>query len=163
MNPVRFKATVNDTWSFELDPEGAEAPDLVQTGTGSYHLLRGHQPFRIEVIRAEPGRKRFAFRVNGRAYEVHLADDLDQLIDRMGFQLLTAQSVTRIEAPMPGLILAVHVTEGDQVKEGDPLLILEAMKMENVILSPREGVIRKVAVQQGAAVDKKSLLVEFET
>jgi biotin carboxyl carrier protein len=64
---------------------------------------------------------------------------------------------------MPGLILAVHVTEGDQVQEGDPLLILEAMKMENVILSPRNGVICKVAVQKGAAVDKKSLLVEFET
>jgi biotin carboxyl carrier protein len=163
MNPIPFKATVNDTWSFELDPDGAQALDLVQTAPGSYHLLSDHQPFRIEVIRAEPDRKRFAIRVNGRAYEVGLADDLDQLIERMGFQALSTQNVTRIEAPMPGLILAVHVTEGVQVREGDPLLILEAMKMENVILSPRDGVIRKVAVQKGAAVDKKSLLVEFET
>ena len=162
MNPIPFKATVNDTWSFELDPDGAQALDLVQTAPGAYHLLRDHQPFRIEVTRAEPDRKRFTIRVNGRAYEVALADDLDQLIDHMGFQSLSTQNVTRIEAPMPGLILAVHVTEGDQVQEGDPLLILEAMKMENVILSPRNGVIRKVAVQKGAAVDKKSLLVEFE-
>lgn len=162
MNPVPFKATVNDTWTFEPDPGQAEALDWVQTAPGLYHLLRDHQPFRIEVIRAEPGRKRFAIRVNGRAYEVLLADDLDQQIDRMGFRLHSVQSVSRIEAPMPGLILAVHVSAGDPVREGDPLLILEAMKMENVILSPRDGVIRSVAVQQGAAVDKKSLLVEFE-
>lgn len=162
MNPVPFKATVNDTWTFEPDPGQAEALDWVQAAPGLYHLLRDHQPFRIEVIRAEPGRKRFAIRVNGRAYEVLLADDLDQQIDRMGFRLHSVQSVSRIEAPMPGLILAVHVSAGDPVREGDPLLILEAMKMENVILSPRDGVIRAVAVQQGAAVDKKSLLVEFE-
>lgn len=163
MTPVPFKATVNDIWSFELDPNQAESLDLVLTTPGSYHLLRDRQPFRIAVIRAEPGRKRFEIRVNGRAYEVTLADDLDQQIDRMGYQLRSTQGVSRIEAPMPGLILAVHVTEGDRVNEGDPLLILEAMKMENVILSPREGVIRQVAVQQGATVDKKSLLVEFET
>ena len=163
MNPVPYKAAVNETWNFELDPDRAETLDWVQTAPGRYHLLRDHQPFRIEVVRAETYEKRFTIRVNGRSYTVVLADDLDQQIDRMGFQLLSTQSVSRIEAPMPGLILSVHVSAGDRVQEGDPLLILEAMKMENVILSPREGVIREVAVQQGAAVDKKSLLVEFET
>jgi len=163
MNPVPFKAHVNETWTFEPDPGQAESLDWVQTAPGLYHLLHDHQPFHIEVVRAEPNKKRFTIRVNGRAYMVELADDLDQQIDRMGFQLRSTQSVTRIEAPMPGLILAVHVAAGAHVQEGDPLLILEAMKMENVILSPREGVIRQVAVQQGAAVDKKSLLVEFET
>jgi len=134
MNPVPYKAAVNETWNFELDPDRAETLDWVQTAPGRYHLLRDHQPFRIEVVRAETYEKRFTIRVNGRSYTVVLADDLDQQIDRMGFQLLSTQSVSRIEAPMPGLIL-----------------------------SPREGVIREVAVQQGAAVDKKSLLGEFET
>lgn len=162
MNPAPFKAHVNDTWSFDLLPGEAESLDWVPSGPGVYHLLRNRQPFRIEVVRADPGRKRFEIRVNGRTYRVSLCDDLDQQIEQMGFQLSSTQSVSRIEAPMPGLILAVHVAKGDLVKEGDPLLILEAMKMENVILSPREGVIRQVSVQQGAAVEKKSLLLEFE-
>lgn len=158
-----FKAQVNETWSFELQPTAAEALDWVETGPGAYHLLHNQQPFRIEVIRAEPGRKRYELRVNGRTYRVTLADDLDRQIEQLGFQRSSAQSVSRIEAPMPGLILAVHVAPGDAVKEGEPLLILEAMKMENVILAPRDGVIKQVAVAQGAAVDKRSLLVEFES
>ncbi len=163
MKPAPFKALVNDTWSLELQARKAEAIDWVETGPGAYHVLRNQNPFRIEVIKAEPGRKRFEVRVNGRTYRVSLADDLDQQIEQMGFQKSSAQSVSRIEAPMPGLILAVHVTRGDTVKEGDPLLILEAMKMENVILAPRDGTIKQVPVQKGEAVDKKSLLLEFET
>ena len=63
---------------------------------------------------------------------------------------------------MPGLILEINVKEGQEVKENDPLLILEAMKMENVINSPREGIIKSVEVKQGQTVDKNMLLIEFE-
>lgn len=163
MKPAPFKAHVNDTWTFELQPAEAEALDWVETGPGAYHLLHNQQPFRIEIVGAEAGSKQYKIRVNGRNYRVSLADELDQQVAQMGFQTGSAQSVSRIEAPMPGLILAVHVAGGDVVKEGEPLLILEAMKMENVILAPRDGVIKQVAVLQGAAVDKKSLLVEFES
>lgn len=163
MNVALFKALVNENWSFELQPAAAEALDWVQTGPCSYHLLQDKNPFRIEIIQAEPGCKRYEIRVNGRSYRVVLADDLDQQIVQMGFQKGSAQSVSRIEAPMPGLILAVHVAKGDAVKTGDPLLILEAMKMENVILSPRDGVIKEISIKKGATVDKKSLLVLFET
>ncbi|WP_445724287.1 biotin/lipoyl-containing protein, partial [Flavobacterium sp.] len=67
-----------------------------------------------------------------------------------------------IKAPMPGLILEINVEVGQSVKENDPLLILEAMKMENSFLSPRDGVIKSIAVEKGNAVDKGQLLVEFE-
>jgi biotin carboxyl carrier protein len=63
---------------------------------------------------------------------------------------------------MPGLILEIQVKEGQDVKEDDTLLILEAMKMENVIHSPREGIIKSINVKQGETVDKDSLLIEFE-
>ena len=67
-----------------------------------------------------------------------------------------------IKAPMPGLILEINVSVGQEVKENDPLLILEAMKMENCFLSPRDGVIKSIAVEKGNAVDKGQLLIEFE-
>jgi biotin carboxyl carrier protein len=63
---------------------------------------------------------------------------------------------------MPGLILEIRVKEGDAVSEDSPLLILEAMKMENVITSPREGVIKSISVKVGETVDKKQLLISFE-
>ena len=63
---------------------------------------------------------------------------------------------------MPGLILEINVTEGQTVNEGDPLLILEAMKMENVLTSPRNGNIKTISVKQGETVDKNALLIAFE-
>jgi biotin carboxyl carrier protein len=63
---------------------------------------------------------------------------------------------------MPGLILEISVSIGQEVKENDPLLILEAMKMENSFLSPRDGIIKSIAVSIGNAVDKGQLLIEFE-
>ena len=63
---------------------------------------------------------------------------------------------------MPGLVLDVLVTPGQKVEKGDALLILEAMKMENVIKASGEGVVKSIQVTKGAAVDKGQLLVEME-
>ena len=65
----------------------------------------------------------------------------------------------RVEAPMPGNILNVFVKVGDVVKENDPLVILEAMKMENEIVSPINGTITSVAVTKGVAIDVAELIV----
>jgi biotin carboxyl carrier protein len=64
---------------------------------------------------------------------------------------------------MPGLILEINVAVGQHVAENDPLLILEAMKMENSFLSPRDGIIKSIVVVKGQAVDKGQLLIEFES
>lgn len=64
-----------------------------------------------------------------------------------------------INAPMPGTILRVNVNAGDTVKEGQVLLVLEAMKMENEILAPKNGTITQVIVGKGASVDTGAPLV----
>lgn len=63
-----------------------------------------------------------------------------------------------IKAPMPGTILKVNVSNGSTVKKGDVLMILEAMKMENEIMSPTDGTITSVCVQSGATVDTNEVL-----
>ncbi|MDX1317201.1 MAG: acetyl-CoA carboxylase biotin carboxyl carrier protein subunit, partial [Xanthomarina gelatinilytica] len=73
-----------------------------------------------------------------------------------------SKKVNEIKAPMPGLILDIHVKEGQEVKEDDALLILEAMKMENVLTSPRDGIIKSISVSKNDTVDKNQLLIEFE-
>ena len=64
-----------------------------------------------------------------------------------------------VAAPMPGNILKVNCSQGDSVKAGDILLILEAMKMENEILAPRDGVVAQVATSKGSVVDTGAPLV----
>lgn len=66
---------------------------------------------------------------------------------------------TSIKAPMPGSILAVNVTNGQSVKQGDVIVILEAMKMENEILAPNDGVVKQVLVSKGNNVDTNDILV----
>ncbi|HBL37742.1 MAG TPA: acetyl-CoA carboxylase biotin carboxyl carrier protein subunit, partial [Flavobacteriales bacterium] len=67
-----------------------------------------------------------------------------------------------VEAPMPGKVLEVKVASGDQVKAGDALLVLEAMKMENVLRAPRDGVVERVDAVVGIAVEKGAALVTYE-
>lgn len=70
--------------------------------------------------------------------------------------------VGMVRAPIPGTIVSIKCAEGDYVKKGDPLLVLESMKMENVIYSPASGKVKRIAVSEGASVKYGDLLVEIE-
>ncbi|MBQ9472287.1 MAG: biotin/lipoyl-binding protein [Ruminococcus sp.] len=74
-------------------------------------------------------------------------------------QRKTAAAGEKVAAPMPGTIVSVNVSEGQSVKKGDVLVVLEAMKMENEIKAPRDGSISSVAVSKGASVDTGATLV----
>ena len=63
-----------------------------------------------------------------------------------------------VKSPMPGNILKINVTQGQQVKEGDVIMILEAMKMENEIVATRSGTIAQIAVSKGAVVETGAVL-----
>jgi biotin carboxyl carrier protein len=65
-------------------------------------------------------------------------------------------------APMPGLVTGIKIAAGQEVEKGTPLLILEAMKMENVIVAPHQAIIKEIKVTPGQAVEKGAVLLEFE-
>ncbi|MGB5237083.1 MAG: acetyl-CoA carboxylase biotin carboxyl carrier protein subunit [Flavobacteriaceae bacterium] len=157
-----FKILVNGEFEYELKTEDLEALDMVPTGKDGYHILKENKPYHITILDADFNAKTYSVKVNSEVYEVRIEDDLDLMIDQMGFALSSSKDVGMIEAPMPGLILDINVRIGQAVNEDDPLLILEAMKMENVITSPRDGIIKTVSVKKGEAVDKKDVLIEFE-
>jgi biotin carboxyl carrier protein len=83
------------------------------------------------------------------------------MLDTMGYSNISAKQIKEIKAPMPGLVIEVSVKEGQDVKEGDKILILEAMKMENSIMTHADATIKKISVSSGQAVDKGQVLVEL--
>ncbi|WP_411031553.1 biotin/lipoyl-containing protein [Spongiimicrobium sp. 3-5] len=157
-----FKAIVNNDMELDVSMDDVSKTDVFNTAPNKYHILKDNKPYNVEIIHSDFNSKRYTVNVNGNLYTVNLQDELDQLIKEMGFEIGTSKDVGSIEAPMPGLILDVAVDKKQQVKEGDTLLILEAMKMENIITSPRDGIIKSIAVSKGEAVVKKQLLIAFE-
>jgi biotin carboxyl carrier protein len=79
----------------------------------------------------------------------------------MGMNKTIANTISDIKAPMPGLILQILVKSGMLIKKGDPVLILEAMKMENIIKSPVSGVIKEIKAKEKESVAKNQILIEF--
>jgi biotin carboxyl carrier protein len=157
-----FNIIVNQKNTFDLSSTDLQVLDVVRDGKAKFHVLKESQPFQAEIIAADFLSKKYTVKVNNNRYEVVISNALDQLISSLGIERGKTKVVNAIKAPMPGLILEISVAVGQSVKENDPLLILEAMKMENSFLSPRDGIIKSIAVVKGTAVDKGQLLIEFE-
>jgi biotin carboxyl carrier protein len=157
-----YKLSVNQTTAFEWTESDLKKLDAIQLNTSQFHVLDNNKPYKVEIVSSDFVAKKYTIKVNNNTYEVAISDALDILIQSMGIERGRTKVVNAIKAPMPGLILEISVEVGQEVKENDPLLILEAMKMENSFLSPRNGIIKSIAVQKGTAVDKGQLLVEFE-
>jgi biotin carboxyl carrier protein len=151
---------VNDL-SFTLQEQQINATNLVKNTDGSYHILQNNQSFIVQSIQKNAN-KSYTITVNGNAYLVQIKDSLDTLIQIMGISASTTKVVNDIKAPMPGLLLDILVSVGQQVTENQPVLILEAMKMENTLLSPKTGVVKEILLQKGNAVEKGQVLVTFE-
>ena len=157
-----YKLSVNNSNSFEFTESDLEKLDAVRVEKSKFHVLNDSKPYQAEIISEDFIAKKYTVKVNNNTYEVAISNPLDELIKSMGIERGKTKVVNAIKAPMPGLILEISVEVGQTVKENDPLLILEAMKMENSFLSPRDGVIKSIAVVKGDAVDKGQLLIEFE-
>ena len=158
----KYKVKVNDSLEFDFSEEEIKALDTQKTSERHYHLLKDNRSFTAEIFKPDFLNRTYEIKINSNIYTVRINNDLDQLIEKMGLSLGSSQQINDIKAPMPGLILEVNVKEGDEVKEGDYLLVLEAMKMENTLTAPRDGVVKSVSVAKSDTVEKNELLIEME-
>ncbi len=99
--------------------------------------------------------------VDGVEYDVEIMDEVDQMVAKLGMDQLSQAVIRDIKAPMPGLILDILVKPGQDIKAGDPLLILEAMKMENVIKAPADSTVKELNKKKGDSVDKGEILISM--
>ena len=157
-----FKVKVNNSFDFEIKAEDLSSLDALETSNSKFHILQQNKPYKAEIQHADFNNKYYEVKVNNNTYNININNELDVLINDMGFSISSTKHVDSIKAPMPGLILEINVKVGQEIKENDTLLILEAMKMENIITSPRDGIIKSIAASQGDAVEKNQLLIDFE-
>jgi biotin carboxyl carrier protein len=136
--------------------------DSVSLNDKEIHVLKSDQGYSVEVVSVDHNAKKVELKINGATYNYEVKDEHDLLLKELGFNTSTSNKVSTIKAPMPGLVLDVLVEDGQEIKKGDALIILEAMKMENIIKSPTDGIIKTVAVTKGLAVDKNELLIQLK-
>ncbi len=108
--------------------------------------------------------KKYRVNVNNTLYEIEIEQINESDITTSAVKPTTTTPIEgeKISSPMPGTILNINVNAGDVVKEGQILMILEALKMENEIMAPRDGKIASVHVAKGASVESGTLLCVME-
>ncbi len=135
--------------------------DLKWIGDRKIHLIQGARSLEAELLAVDLEAKTLQIRLGHKTTTLQLKDRFDLLLEKMGMNAAGSGSLKEIKASMPGLILDLKVAPGDVVKKGDVVLILEAMKMENSIKSPGDGVVKEVKVSLKQSVEKNQVLIQF--
>ncbi|WP_428328623.1 biotin/lipoyl-containing protein [Mucilaginibacter sp.] len=164
-----YQVKVNSDYNFEIDKKGDELtvngvvlrPDIQQLNASSWHIINELQSYNVEVVNFNSDEKTAEIKVNNHIYKVTAKDQFDVLLDKMGLSSLNATKVSDVKAPMPGMVLKVFVTEGEEIKKGDNLFVLEAMKMENIIKAPADVTVKTVKIKPGDKVEKGQVLMMF--
>jgi biotin carboxyl carrier protein len=163
-----LKATLNGkTFDVSLDgilPVVDGSPldwDLVRISENSFHIIHLNKSYSAELVHHDKATKTVALKINGSVYNVEMKDRFDLLLEKMGIKSGASGKIISVKAPMPGLIVKVNVTVGDIVKPGDALLVLEAMKMENMIKATAAATVSQLKIKKGDSVEKGQILIEF--
>jgi acetyl/propionyl-CoA carboxylase alpha subunit len=135
------------------------AHPVVRAGEATTAFLTEHPPLSEPPLRLPSGPWRGPWRLNLPAATAAPAPDVDDAAHAHS----AAGAGSSLTAPMPGTVIRVHVTTGDHVTARQPLLVLEAMKMETPLAAPYDAVVKEVHVEEGDRVAGGALLVELET
>lgn len=127
---------------------------------GFSYIVWKNKKYMLDVI--EKKQNRYTILVNGVWHSFSVETPISLKRKRYLAQQADASSTVSIEAPMPGKIIDIMVEEGVEVKEGEPIIILEAMKMQNEINSHITGIVKSVSVKKNETVMKDDVLIEIE-
>ncbi|HLK96510.1 MAG TPA: biotin/lipoyl-containing protein [Hymenobacter sp.] len=165
---LQVSTSPSQTWEIDYHANGAISVDgksfewdLVMLGPGRFHILHEGRSFSAEIVSTDFVVKSFLFKINGQNIELQAKDRFDLLLDKLGMSNATASKVNELKAPMPGLIVDIRVVPGQTVQKGDPLVVLEAMKMENILKAPGDGTVGIIKVGMRDNVTKGQVLIQF--
>ena len=164
-----LKIKVNNKFNFELSSELNQIVinglpfhgDILKINSWSFHVLYNNKSFNAELIDFDKEQKICSVKVGNTVYSMQMTDQFDELLHQLGMDNLTTATISEIKAPMPGLVLRILASEGEEVQKGGNLLVLEAMKMENIIKAPADVIIKAVKVNPGDKVEKNQVMMIF--
>jgi biotin carboxyl carrier protein len=163
---VHFKSKINNReFHLEIDPNSSIARinneifeyEIVVHDKDRILLRSGTRLYKFDNICVDGNNVTFA--MNGVSFDAEVKDARDILLEQLGFQNQKQTNAGSLRAPMPGKILEIMVQAGDTVAAGEPLMILEAMKMENELKAPSGGKISSLLVKTGDKVEKNQNLI----
>jgi len=161
---VKYITTINNrTYEIDILPDGsvllngqARNVDLLALDASLYSIITDSRS--LEALIDEQGGQ-YQVLIGGRRYEGQVLDERDQLLRSRSGGGVDQSGEVSVKAPMPGLIVAVPVDEGQAVKAGQTVVILESMKMQNELKAPRDGTVQRISVAPGQSVEQKKVLI----
>ncbi|WP_423996915.1 biotin/lipoyl-containing protein [Maribacter sp. IgM3_T14_3] len=156
-----YLITVNEE-ELHVNSSDVDALDSINVDAKNLHVLDNNSAFQVEIVHSDFLNKTMSLSINGNMYDIKLEDEYDQQVKKMGLLAVTTQKLNEVKAPMPGLIVIVMVEVGQEIVVGTPLLVLSAMKMENIILAQGEGIIKSIEIKKDDAVEKGQVIIEME-
>lgn len=160
INEGTAKSIVVDQNNVTVDEKSLDF-DIQPLANGSYSLIVNGKSYVAYIEEINREKKQLKLRVNSSIFDIAIQEPIDILLSKMGLDMTKMQKIEPIKAPMPGLILKVMVEEGQQIKKGEPVLILEAMKMENVFKAAADATVKAIKINPGQAVEKGEVLIEL--
>ena len=161
-----IKTRINNKNTFRVEKKGEEyyvndsfhKCDIQKVEDNIYLLHLNNTTFLAHITQTDND---LVININHNEYQLEIQDENDLILEKLGINQKTVKRHEQLHAPMPGLIIDIMVKNGDVVKSGQPLIILKAMKMENIIKSPHDGVITEVFVKKDQKIEKDAVMIQF--
>ncbi len=165
-----LKIKVNNQFDFQIseDKSGIIVNakqleiDIAKLSSNHFHAILNNQSYNAEIVDYNPAEKTCLVKINSNTYNLKISDQYDELLHQLGLDTLSSAKIADLKAPMPGLVLKILVYEGDEIKKGDNLLVLEAMKMENIIKASADAKIKSIKIKPSDKLEKNQVMIVFE-
>jgi acetyl/propionyl-CoA carboxylase alpha subunit len=161
-----YSAQINEN-TFSIDPNMGMLNNkpvamlLNPTNDGGFIVQINQRKIIADLVGIDKQQKKVTLRILGQKITVQIKEPIDILLEQLGMQQTNVRKINQLKAPMPGLVVRILVEEGQAVKAGEPLLVLEAMKMENVFKAPADVFIKQIKVCEKQAVEKNTEMITF--
>jgi len=163
MSAKTFNVKVDEVHEYKITDGEIAGLNIVRNEDGSLHIIDDvHRSYAVIVHHVDLHTKTIALEINGNQKNIRIKDSFDDLIQKLGLNATGSQKMKELKAPMPGLVLKIEASAGQAVTQGDVLVVLEAMKMENALKAVSDAVVKEIKVTAGQAVDKGAVLITFE-
>ncbi len=162
---MKYQATVNGTkYEIEINQDGElfvngkqRYVDFLSLRETLYSVISETESHDVLIDNTEENT--YQVQLRGRLYSVNVMDERALLLGSRRGGGFTDSGEVSIKSPMPGLVVDVPVSEGDEVTKGQTVVILESMKMQNELKAPREGTVQRIGVEPGQSVEQNKVLV----